>query len=829
MAIPILNHMDFQKSGEIRNVRLHNQASSGVTSPGTGQIIYDSGTIKVYNGTSSSWMSLGTGSGSGTVTSVTAGTGMTQSGTSTINPTLNVIGGNGMTANADDIEVTPAQTTITSIYNTGLAIGYGASHANIDFSTDNAIIFDIDGTQQVKIEDGGLLPITNNDVKLGSATYRWTNVAAVSGNYSGTVTAAAFSGPLTGNVTGNASGTALTVTQAAQTAITSLGTLTALTVDDVAIDGKVVTMTGSASDTATLTVGTNGTLDITTTDAAAAAANITITADGTFEAIGSTVTLDSGGAINLEPAAGSVILLDGTISVDAGVVTGATSITSTAFVGALTGNADTATLSTNSTHVYVADNENTNEENAITFVEGASKNSSGNVGLESDGDLTYNPSTGNLTATQLTGTLQTASQTNVTGVGTISTGTWQATDVGIAYGGTGASTAAAAATALLAVSQGGALTIGDGSDTITIPGDLTVTGTTTTNNVETVSTSNGVVFEGGTLDGHDGTLISVVAGADVTYTLPNVAGYVALFSADPSTTAISSTVAELNIMDGGTSATSTTVADADRVVYNDAGTMKQVAMTDLAAYFDDEITAMPNLVTVGTIGSGTWNGGVIASAYLDADTAHVAVAQTLTNKTLTSPDINGGTWNGTVDGNSTAAGITWADLGSVTTIDINGGTINGITDLAIADGGTGQSTALAAFTALKQAATTSATGVVELATDAEAKAGSGASKVVDATQLGARSVVATIDVSDSDFTSNLYAEITHSLGTEDVIVELFDSSSKETVYADVARTDKSNSASTSKVKISFSSAPSDDIEVIITQHQGAAAGSVAYA
>ena len=65
--------------------------------------------------------------------------------------------------------------------------------------------------------------------------------------------------------------------------------------------------------------------------------DITITADGTFEAVGSTITLDSGGAINLEPAGGSAILLDGTISVDAGVVTGATSITSTAFLGTLDG------------------------------------------------------------------------------------------------------------------------------------------------------------------------------------------------------------------------------------------------------------------------------------------------------------------------------------------------------------------------------------------------------------------------------------------------------------------------------------------------------------
>ena len=59
------------------------------------------------------------------------------------------------------------------------------------------------------------------------------------------------------------------------------------------------------------------------------------------------------------------------------------------------------------------------------------------------------------------------------------------TDLSIANGGTGQSTAAAAANALLNTSQGGALTIGDSSDTITISGNLTVSGTTTT-----VSTDN---------------------------------------------------------------------------------------------------------------------------------------------------------------------------------------------------------------------------------------------------------------------------------------------------------------------------------------------------
>ena len=48
--------------------------------------------------------------------------------------------------------------------------------------------------------------------------------------------------------------------------------------------------------------------------------------------------------------------------------------------------------------------------------------------------------------------------------------------------------------------------------------------------------------------------------------------------------AVDSTAAELNIVDGGTSATSTTLVDADRLVANDNGTMVQVALTDVKTY-----------------------------------------------------------------------------------------------------------------------------------------------------------------------------------------------------------------------------------------------------
>ena len=58
-------------------------------------------------------------------------------------------------------------------------------------------------------------------------------------------------GDVTGNVTGNTSGTAATVTTAAQGNITSLGTLTTLTVDNVIVNGTTI---GHTSDTDLLTL-----------------------------------------------------------------------------------------------------------------------------------------------------------------------------------------------------------------------------------------------------------------------------------------------------------------------------------------------------------------------------------------------------------------------------------------------------------------------------------------------------------------------------------------------------------------------------------------------
>jgi cytoskeletal protein CcmA (bactofilin family) len=108
--------------------------------------------------------------------------------------------------------------------------------------------------------------------------------------------------------------------------------------------------------------------------------------------------------------------------------------------------------------------------------------------------------------------------------------------------------------AALNANLGGA-TFGDSNDTITIPGTLIVTGDTKYHN-ETIQIveNNTISFEGTTADAHEVHLTSADATADRTITLPNLAGHVPLLAV-AATETITSTPAELNILDGVTSNT----------------------------------------------------------------------------------------------------------------------------------------------------------------------------------------------------------------------------------------------------------------------------------
>ena len=142
---------------------------------------------------------------------------------------------------------------------------------------------------------------------------------------------------------------------------------------------------------------------------------------------------------------------------------------------------------------------------------------------------------------------------SLTSTGTITSGVWSATDIAVAHGGTGASTASAARTNL-------GLVIGTDvephSDKLT---ELATKAQTTANSLADLTATEVQILDGLTTTTAE---LNKLDGATVT-------------------------TSEINILDGGTSATSTTLALADRMVVNDNGTMVQVAFSDLVTFLEN--------------------------------------------------------------------------------------------------------------------------------------------------------------------------------------------------------------------------------------------------
>ena len=186
----------------------------------------------------------------------------------------------------------------------------------------------------------------------------------------------------------------------------------------------------------------------------------------------------------------------------------------------------------------------------------------------------------------------------------------------------------------------------NGTDLAAATGDFTGPGSSTDNAVvrfdgtggKTGQTSSVLIDDSNnvtglvnvTLSGElDAGSLDISGNADIDGTLETDALSIA-------STTVTTTAAEINLIDGGTARGTDAVASGDGILINDAGTMKMTNVDTVSTYFASHSVGGTNIATVGTIGTGTWQGTAIASAYLDADTAHLSTTQTFTgDKTFT--------------------------------------------------------------------------------------------------------------------------------------------------------------------------------------------------
>jgi len=447
---------------------------------------------------------------------------------------LTLDAGGGITIDADSGTITFADggvslgTITSSGYSGTSAVATVATTVTItdneSTNESNALIFTAGGDV-----DGGNIGLESD----GTLTYNPST---------GKITATGFIGALTGDVTGDVTGTADVATVATTVTITdnestnednaliftaggdvdggnigleSDGTLTYNpSTGKVTATGFIGTLTGTA-DTATVAT----TVTITDNESTNEDNALIFTAGGDVD--GGNIGLESDGTLTYNPSTGKV--------------------TATGFIGALTGTADVATVATT---VTITDNESTDESNAIVFTAGGDVDG-GNLGLESDGTLTYNPSTGAVTATGFVGALT----GNVTGN----------------VSGTAATVTGAAQTNITSV---GTLT------GLTISGDLTVSGDDITMGT---NTSGHVLVA-------DGTNYNPVA----------VSGDVGISSSGAvtiATSAVESGMLNNNIISGQTELASG-LATTDEILVSDAGTIKRMDVSVIAEVTDASATAL---------------------------------------------------------------------------------------------------------------------------------------------------------------------------------------------------------------------------------------------
>lgn len=210
-------------------------------------------------------------------------------------------------------------------------------------------------------------------------------------------------------------------------------------------------------------------------------------------------------------------------------------------------------------------------------------------------------------------------QASITTLGTIATGVWNGTAVGSQYGGTGQNFSAT--TGIVSVSSGtfsagtvtpsfGGTGVNNGSSTITLGGNLTTAGSFTTSGANPVTlTSSGstnvtLPLSGTLVNNAVTTLSSLVSIGTVTTGVWQGTVVSPTFGGTGVNNGSATLTMGGNVTHSGAFTTAITVTGNTTVTLPTSGTL-----------VNSSVTALSSLVSVGTIGTGVWQGTVIGSTY----------------------------------------------------------------------------------------------------------------------------------------------------------------------------------------------------------------------
>ena len=371
------------------------------------------------------------------------------------------------------------------------------------------------------------------------------------------------------------------------------------------IDGDLPSaLTGKTYNALTLTAATTGfTIAGGTTSKTLTVSN-TLTLAGTD---GTTITMpSSSGTIPLN----NQTFFIGTTSVAINRTTGALSLTGVSIDGSA-GSATTATTATKSTNLVGGNNttllgaihyqSNTDTSTLLSPNVTATKLFLSQTGTGTNGAAPVwsavakaDVGLGSVENTALstwTGT------STITTLGTIATGTWNATAISIAKGGTGATTKTDAFDALSPATTLGDTLYHDGTDNVRLAGN------TTTTRKFIRQTGNGTVSAAPVWDTLlDGDIPSALTGK--TYNALTLTAAAVGFTLAGGTTSKTLTVSNTLTLAG---------TDSSTLNIGAGGTLGSAAFTASTAYAPAAGSA--NVTTLGTITSGTWTGSAIGISY----------------------------------------------------------------------------------------------------------------------------------------------------------------------------------------------------------------------